>query len=64
MKINEKKMRLAMARNLMDSKDLAEKVVCTVRSIQQTLAGKSIPTKKLGQIAKALEVDPAELIED
>ena len=61
MKINEKKMRLAMARN---SKDLAEKVGCTVRSIQQTLAGKSIPTKKLGQIAKALEVDPAELIED
>lgn len=48
----------------MDSKDLAEKVGCTVRSIQQTLAGKSIPTKKLGQIAKALEVDPAELIED
>ena len=63
MKIDEKKMRLAMARKLMDSKDLAEKVGCTVRSIQQALAGRSIPAKKLGQIAKALDVDPAELID-
>ena len=63
MKIDEKKMRLAMARKLMDSKDFAEKVGCTVRSIQQALAGRSIPTKKLGQIAKALDVDPAELID-
>lgn len=63
MKVNEKKMRLAMARKLMNSKDLAEKVGCTVRSIQQALAGRSIPTKKLGQIAKALDVDPAELID-
>lgn len=63
MKIDEKKMRLAMARKLMDSKDLAEKVGCTVRSIQQALAGRSIPTKKLGQIVKALDVDPAELID-
>lgn len=63
MKIDEKKMRLAMARKLMDSKDLAEKVGCTVRSIQQALAGRSIQTKKLGQIAKALDVDPAELID-
>ena len=63
MKIDEKKMRLAMARKLMDSKDLAEKVGCTVRSIQQALAGRSISKKKLGQIAKALDVDPAELID-
>lgn len=61
--VNEKKMRLAMARKLMDTRDLSEKIGCTMRSIQQALAGRSIPTKKLGQIAKALDVDPAELID-
>ena len=64
MKINTQKLKLAMARKFMDAKDLAAAIECSTESIQQILSGRrSAPLKKLGKIAKALEVDPAELID-
>lgn len=63
MKIDANKLQLAMARNCMDPKDLAAVVECSVGSIRQILNGRrNVPVKKLGKIAKALEVDPETLL--
>lgn len=63
MKVDANKMRLAMARKCMDAKDLAVSVECSVESIHQILGGRrNVTTKKLGKIAKALEVDPEMLL--
>lgn len=63
MKIDTNKLQLAMARNCMDPKDLAAVVECSAVSIRQILNGRrNVPVKKLGKIAKALEVDPEELL--
>ena len=44
--------------------ELAGAVGCSKESIQQIVSGRrNAPIKKLGKIAKALEVDPAELID-
>ncbi len=64
MKINAYKLQLAMARKCMNVVELACAVGCSKESIRQIISGKrKAPAKKLGQIAKALEVDPAELID-
>lgn len=63
MKIDTNKLKLAMARKCMDPKDLAAAVECSVGSIVQILSNRrNVPIKKLGKIAKALEVDPEELL--
>ena len=63
MKIDTNKLQLAMARKCMDPKDLAAAVECSVGSIVQILSNRrNVPIKKLGKIAKALEVDPGELL--
>ena len=44
---------------------VAEAVGCSYESIVQILSGRrNAPIKKLGKIAKALEVDPETLIEN
>lgn len=64
MKISTKKLQIAMARKCMDAIELAGAVGCSKESIQQIVSGRrNAPIKKLGKIAKALEVDPAELID-
>lgn len=64
LKINTKKLRIAMARKCMNPKDLSGAVGCSYESITQILAGRrSVPTKKLGDICKVLGTDPAELID-
>lgn len=63
MRVDTKKVRIAMARRCMDAKELATAVGCSVESIHQIFAGhRNVPVKKLGKIAKALEVDPEELL--
>lgn len=64
LKINTKKLRIAMAKRCMSTKELAEVVECSYESITQILAGRrNVPTKKLGIICKALGVNPEELID-
>lgn len=64
MKINTKKLQIAMARKCMDAIELAGAVGCSKESIQQVVSGRrNAPVKKLGQIAKALGVDPETLID-
>nr|DAN02275.1 MAG TPA: helix-turn-helix domain protein [Caudoviricetes sp.] len=63
MEIDAKKLQLAMARKCMGTKELAASTGCTTRSIQQIVSGnRGVPIKKLGKIAKALEVDPETLL--
>ena len=51
MKVDRKKLELAMARVCMDSK------------LNNAIAGKGIRPSTLGRIAKALGVDPADIME-
>ena len=65
MKINTIKLQIAMVRKCMSSRELAEAVGCSYESIVQILSGRrNAPMKKLGEICKALDVDPETLIEN
>ena len=64
MRLNLKKVKLAMACQCLSIRGLAEKAGINYVTIVPYLNGKREPgTEALGKIAKALEVDPAELID-
>ncbi len=64
MKINLKKLKIAMARKEYSSKKLAEVTGLSHSAIINYMNGHRTPRiELLGKIAKALEVDPAELID-
>ena len=63
MKVNRQKLWLAMARACMDSAELASAAKMPRPSLNNAIVGKSIRPATLGKIAKALGVDPAEIIE-
>lgn len=64
MKVNRKKLELAMARACMNSADLPTAAGLPRPTFQNAVVGKSVRPATLGRIAKALDVDPAELMED
>lgn len=64
MKLNLKKVKLAMASKCLSPKGLAEKAGINYVTLIPYLNGRREPgTEALGKIAKALETDPAELID-
>lgn len=64
MKLNLKKLKLAMACKCLSSKGLAEKAGINYVTLIPYLNGKREPgTEALGKIAKALDVDPETLID-
>ena len=63
MKVNRQKLYLAMARACMDSADLPAAAGMPRPTVQNAIVGKNIRPSTLGKIAKALGVDPADLIE-
>lgn len=64
MRINSKKLKIAMARKCMCSRELAEKSGLSFSAICSYMNGTKAPNlKSLGKIAKALEVDPETLID-
>ena len=63
MKVDRQKLYLAMARACMDSADLPAAAGMPRATVQNAIVGKSVRPSTLGKIAKALGVDPAELIE-
>lgn len=63
MKINRKKLELAMARSCMDSSDLSIVSGLPSATVKNAITGKGIRPSTMGKIAKALNVDPSELIE-
>ena len=64
MRLDLKKVKLAMAVKCLSARGLAEKAGINYATLIPYLNGKREPgTEALGKIAKALEVDPAELID-
>ena len=63
MKADRKKLELAMARACMESRNLPAAAGLPRPTVQNVLVGKSVRPSTLGRIAKALGVDPADIIE-
>ncbi len=63
MKADKEKLLLAMARACMDSKELAEVAQLPRPTLNNAIVGKGVRPSTIGRIAKALGVDPAEIIE-
>lgn len=61
-KVDRKKMELAMARACMESRDLPAAAGLPRPTVQNAIVGKGVRPATVGRIAKALGVDPAELI--
>lgn len=63
MKVDRKKLELAMARACMNSADLPTAAGLPRPTVQNVIVGKGVRPATLGRIAKALGVDPEELIQ-
>ena len=63
MKISRKKLELAMARACMTSSELPKTAGIPSPTVQNAVVGKSVRPATVGKIAKALGVDPVEIIE-
>lgn len=64
MKADRKKLELAMARACIGSADLPAAAGLPRPTVQNVIAGKSVRPATLGRIARALGVDPAEIIDE
>ena len=64
MKVDRRKLELAMARACMESRDLPAAAGLPRPTVQNAIIGKGVRPATLGRIAKALNVDPAELLEE
>lgn len=63
MKANRKALELAMARACMNKKDIAQKAEMPEMTVKNVLDGRSVTPRTLGKVARALSVDPLEIIE-
>lgn len=59
---DKRKILLSMARLGIDRQELIEASDLPPRTLSDVMAGKSVRPKTLGKVAKALRVDPAELV--
>lgn len=64
MRVDLKKLRIAMARNCMGAPGLAEKANLNRGTVYHVLEGKNFNLSTIGKIAQALGVDVTEIIED
>ena len=63
MKANRKKLELAIARACMDKVDLAKKSAMNRKTVSNVIAGRDVKPATLGKIARALDVDVADILE-
>lgn len=63
MKANRKALKLAMARACMNTADIVKKSNMPEPSVKNVISGRSVKPATLGKVAKALGVDPVEIIE-
>lgn len=63
MKANRKKLELAMARACIESAKLPAAAGLPRPTVQNVIVGKSVRPVTLGKVAKALGVDPMEILE-
>lgn len=64
MKTDKGKLTLAMARACMNPQDLAKAAELPPQTVNGVIRGRSVRPATLGKIAKALGVDPAEIIKE
>lgn len=64
MKADRKKLTLAMARACVNPQELAKAAEMPPQTVNGLIRGRSVRPATLGRIAKALGVDPAELIQE
>ena len=64
MKADRKKLALAMARACMNPQDLAKAAEMPPPTVNGVIRGRSVRPATLGRIARALNVDPAEIIKE
>lgn len=64
MKANKQKLELALARACMNTDDLQRATEMPRPTVNNVISGKSVRPATLGRIAKALEVDVTEILED
>lgn len=64
MKVDAKKLRLAMARACMNPQDLAKAAEMPPQTVNGVLREKSVRPATLGKIAKALSVDVSEIMKE
>lgn len=64
MKADRKKLELAMARACMESANLPAAAGLPRPTVQNVIVGKSVRPATLGRIAKALGVDPVEILKE
>lgn len=63
LKANKKKLELALARSCMNTADLVCVAAMPEPTVKKVLSGRNVRPATLGRIAKALGIDPAELID-
>ena len=63
MKANKKALLLAMARACVGRKEISEKAGMPEMTVKNVLDGRSVRPATLGKVARALGVDPLEIIE-
>ena len=63
MKINKKALSLAMARACLNRRELAEKAGVSEPTLQGVITRRSVRPATLGKVARALGVDPLEIME-
>lgn len=64
MKVDRKKLEMAMARACMNSADLPAAAGLPRATVNNAIVGKGVRPGTLGRIARALGVDPAELLRE
>lgn len=64
MNANKKLIKIAMARSCMNAADLAAASGLPRPTVNNVIAGRNIRPATIGKVAKALGVDPVELIEE
>lgn len=63
MKANRKAIDLAMARTCMSISDIANKAEMPEMTVKNVITGRSVRPYTLGKVARALGVDPLEIME-
>lgn len=63
MKLNQLKVKLLLAKQLISQADLADKAGISRQTLSAVMNGRNCRPELLGRIAKALGVEPEEIIE-
>lgn len=63
MKANKKALQLAMARACAGRKEISERAGMSEMTVKNVLDGRSVRPATLGKVARALGVDPLEIME-